>query len=163
MNTALRQRVIRYLCAKDKNTETVDEDLAVCFHAFESGFDDGVPFTLYAPLANKLVLYVYEENCDYLGSSRCLFNDKCRKIVEGLSEIAVILIDLAENGYVTLEYSGKSRNELPADYTKNWRKYENIYPNESDALSCIMAVKITPAGELHRLNQRRRPVLHRNR
>jgi hypothetical protein len=163
MTTSLRQRVIRYLCAKDKNTEPPDETLAAYFHAFESSFDNGVPFTLYAPLSNKLVLYVYEENCDYLGIPRHIFNDKCRKIVEILTEIAGILIDLAENGYITLEYSEKSRSGLPAGYTRNWRRYEHIYSDESEALLYIMSVKITPAGELYRLNQRRRLVIHKNR
>jgi hypothetical protein len=163
MTPSLRQKVIRYLCAKDKNTEAADEALTAYFHAFESSFESGIPFTLYAPLANKLVLYVYEENCDYLGSPRHVFNDKCRKIVEGLAEIAALLIDLAEHDYITLEYSGKSRGELPDDYARNWRKYENIYPNESDALSYIMSVKITPTDKLYHLNQRRRLVLHRSR
>jgi hypothetical protein len=162
-NTSLRQRVIRYLCAKDQNTETQDNNLAVYFHAFESSFDSGAPFTLYSPMVNKLVLYVYEENCDYLGSPRRVFNDKCRKIVAGLTEIAAILIDLAENGYITLEYCGNNRSELPSDYSKNWRRYENIYTSESDALLYIMSAAITPAGKLHQLNQRRRVLLRRNR
>jgi hypothetical protein len=163
MTTSLRQRLIRYLCAKDKNTEISDELLTACFHAFESSFAGGVPFTLYAPLANKLVLYVYEENCNYLGSPRRIFNDKCRKIVESLSKIAGILIDLAEQGYITLEYSGKSRSELPADHTKNWRRYENLYPSESEALLYIMSVKITPAEKLYQFNQRRKVVIRLNR
>ncbi|MDR1904256.1 MAG: hypothetical protein LBQ88_18475 [Treponema sp.] len=161
-NTPLRQGVIRYLCAKDQNTETQD-DLAVYFHAFESRFDSGAPFTLYSPAVNKLVLYVYEENCDHRGIPRSVFSDKCRKIVERLLEIAAILVDLAEQGYITLEYCGNSRSELPADYSKNWRRYENLYTNESDALLYIMSVTITPAGKLYQLNQRRRIVLHRNR
>ncbi|MDR1903163.1 MAG: hypothetical protein LBQ88_12900 [Treponema sp.] len=160
---SLRQRIVRYLCAKDQNTNLADESLAAYFHAFESSFDSGAPFTLYAPAANKLVLYVYEENCDYLGSPRHVFSGKCRKIVEGLTEIAGILIDLAEDGYITLEYSEKARGGLPADCAKNWRLYENIYTSESDALLYIMSVKITPTGELYRLNQRRRLAIRGNR
>jgi hypothetical protein len=163
MTTSLRQRIIRYLCAQDKDTAPPDKALAAYFHAFEGGFDNGVPFTLYAPLANKLVLYVYEENCDYLGSPRRVFNDKCRKIVEVLTEIAGILIELAENGYIALEYAEKSRSGLPAGYTRNWRRYEHIFTDESEALLYIMSVKITPTGELYRLNQRRRLVIHRSR
>jgi hypothetical protein len=154
MNTSLWQRIIRYFCAKDKNMKTADELLAACFHAFEGGFEN-VPFTLYAPSANKLVLYVYEENCDYLGGPRRVFNDKCRKIVEVLTEIAGVLTDLAGNGYLTLEYSEKGRSGLPAGYARNWRRYENIFPDESEALLHIMSVKITPAEKLCRLNRSR--------
>jgi hypothetical protein len=160
MTTSLRQRVIRYLCAKDKYPP--DEALEAYFHAFGGGFDNA-PFTLYASLANKLVLYVYEENCDCLGVPRRVFNDKCRRIVGGLSEIASILIDLAERGYLALECAGKNQGELPADHARNWRKYENIYPDESEAILYIMSVMISPAERLHRLNQRRRLVIHRNR
>jgi hypothetical protein len=151
MNTSLRQRVIRYFCAKDKDPS--DEALAAYFHAFEGGFDNA-PFTLYVPLANKLVLYVYEENCGYLGGTRRGFNDKCRKILEALTEIAGVLADLAGNGYLTLEYSEKGHGGLPAGYTRNWRRYENIFPDESEALLYIMSVKITPAEKLYRLNRR---------
>jgi hypothetical protein len=137
--------------------------LTACFHAFEGGFAGGVPFTLYAPLANKLVLYVYEENCYYLGSPRRIFNDKCRKIVAGLSEVAGMLIEMEEQGCITLEYSGRSRSELPADHAKNWRKYENFYPSESEALLYVMSVKITSIEKLYQLNRRPRLVIHRNR
>jgi hypothetical protein len=152
MDTSLRQRVIRYLCAKDKYPP--DEALAAYFRAFEGGFDNA-PFTLYAPLANKLVLYVYEENCDCLGVPRRVFNDKCRKIVEVLMGIAGILTELAGNGYLILEYSEKCRSGLPSGYTRNWRRYENIFSDESEALLYVMSVKITPAEKLYRLNRRR--------
>jgi hypothetical protein len=160
---SLRQRIIRYLCVKDKNTKTADELLAAYFHAFESDFDSGFPFTLYVPLSNKLVLYVYEENYNYRGGPRRIFNDKCRRIVEGLSEIASILIDLAERRYLALECSRKNQRELPADHTRNWRKYENIYPDESESILYIMSVMISPTEKLYHLNQRRRLVIHRNR
>jgi hypothetical protein len=121
MTTSLRQKVIRYLCTKGQTADT-SNSLAPYFHAFESSFDGGVPFTLYAPAVNKLILYVYEENCDYLGGHRHIFNDKCKQIIMELTEIAAILIDLSENGYITLEYCGNRHTELPADHIKNWHR-----------------------------------------
>ncbi|MDR2393221.1 MAG: hypothetical protein LBD93_03565 [Treponema sp.] len=38
MTASLRQRLIRYLCAKDKNTGTSDELLTACFYDFEGSF-----------------------------------------------------------------------------------------------------------------------------
>jgi hypothetical protein len=87
MTASLRQRLIRYFCAKDKNTGISDELLTACFHAFEGSFAGGVPFTLYAPLADKLVLFT-RRTATIWETPGVYSTTNAESIVESLSEIA---------------------------------------------------------------------------
>jgi hypothetical protein len=119
--------------------------------AFEGNFAPETKFTLHTPAVNKLILYVYEENCNDSASPRREFIKYCKNIVKTLVEIADFIIFLHEKQFVNAEYLGNKARLLPSGYQKCWRRFEEIYASESEPLIFVRALNITPTEKLYSL------------
>jgi hypothetical protein len=139
--------VVNYLIAiyEGKKSSGMVRDY---MRAFEGGFEPGVKFTLHTPVVNKLVMYVYEKNCDDNASPRDEFTRRCKGIVRTLVNIADFLIYLQEQRYINGEYRGYKTHPVPKDFKKCWRRFEEFYSRESEAILLVKALDITPGEKL---------------
>jgi hypothetical protein len=116
--------------------------------AFEGGFEPGVKFTLHTPVVNKLIMYVYEKNCDDSASPRQEFMQRCRGIARTLVNIADFLIYLQEQQYINGEYRGYKTHPVPKDFKKCWRRFEEFYSRDSEPILFVKMLDITPSEKL---------------
>jgi hypothetical protein len=142
--------VVNYLIAVYEGKKP-PENLRDYMRAFEGGFELGMKFTLYTPAVNKLVMYVYEKNCDDGGIPRYEFTRRCKGIVKTLVEIAGFIAWLHEQGYVNGEYVGNKTRQLPDGYRRCWRRFGEFYASESDAILFVRGLEITPTEKLYAL------------
>jgi hypothetical protein len=115
--------------------------------AFEGGFEPGMKFTLHTPVVNKLVMYVYEKNCDD-ASPRNEFMQRCRGIARTLVNIADFLIYLQEQRYINGEYRGYKTHLVPKDFKKCWRRFEEFYSRDSEPILFVKSLDISPSDKL---------------
>jgi hypothetical protein len=146
----LHEDVVNYLLAVYEGKEPPDT-LRDYMRAFEGGFEPGMKFTLYTPVVNKLVMYVYEKNCNDNASPRHEFMQRCKGIVRTLVNIADFLIYLQEERYISGEYRGYKALSMPKNLKKCWRRFEEFYSRESEPILFIKALDITPSKKLFAL------------
>jgi hypothetical protein len=142
--------VVNYLLAVYEG-KTPPETLRDYMRAFDGGFEPGVKFTLYTPVVNKLVMYVYEKNCDDSASPRHEFTRRCKGIVRTLVNIADFLVYLQEQRYISGEYRGYKALPVPKDFKKCWRRFEGFYSRESEPILFVKALDIIPGEKLFAL------------
>jgi hypothetical protein len=146
----LQRDVVNYLLAVYERKEP-PETLRDYMRAFEGGFEPGMKFTLYTPMVNKLVMYVYEKNCSDGASPRHEFTRRCKGIVKTLVNIADFLMYLQEEEYISGEYRGYKALPMPKNFKKCWRRFEEFYSRESEPILFIKSLAITPNKKLFTL------------
>jgi hypothetical protein len=120
--------------------------------AFEGGFSPAMPFTLFMPTANKVVLYVAEEGANDSADRRAEFNKRCETLKKPLVEIANCIIDLVNNDYLRVIMKHE-RVELPPNYGTHWRRYETFYGTEIDALRFVCSAWLVPKRKLYQFEK----------
>jgi hypothetical protein len=146
----LHRDVVNYLIAVYEGKEP-PETLRDYMLAFEGGFEPGMKFMLYTPVVNKLIMYVYEKDCDDNASPRHEFTWRCKGIVRTLVNIADFLIYLQEERYISGEYRGYKAIPVPKDFKKHWRRFEEFYRSESEPILFIKELDIIPSKKLFSL------------
>jgi hypothetical protein len=111
-------------------------------HAFTSPFTPATPFSLYAPFANRLLLYVRHRDSHSSGIPQDIFAAHCTRIMKVLTDIAQAAIRLEKQGRVTFEFRGLRHPLLPPDIKTHWRRFENIPPIQSEPILYLMSVDI---------------------
>jgi hypothetical protein len=144
----LQVDVINYLLAVHER-KIPPETLRDYMRAFDGGFEPGMKFTLHTPVANRLVMYVYEENCDASATPRYEFTRQCKNIAKTLVTIADFLVYLQEQRYVNGEYRGNKMIPVPKNFKKCWRRFEEFYSRESEPILFVKALAITPTEKLY--------------
>jgi hypothetical protein len=150
--THLQQDVIACILAANEDQESPTNSAAHFMRAFEGGFSPLMPFTLFMPSANKVILYVAEEGANDSADRRSEFSRRCEVLKKPLVQIANFIIDLANHDYlrVIVKYE---RVELPPNYGAHWRRYETFYGTEIDALRFVCSAWLVPKRKLYRFEK----------
>jgi hypothetical protein len=118
--------------------------------AFEGGFFPEMPFTLFMPVGNKVILYVAEEGANDNADNRSEFNKRCEVLKKPLVDTANFIVDLVNHDYLRV-IARHDRVELPPNYGAHWRRYEAFYASEMDALCFVCSTLFVPKLKLYRL------------
>jgi hypothetical protein len=152
--THSQQDVIACILASNEECEPPENSAAPFMRAFEGGFSPAMPFTLFMPSANKVILYVAEEGANDSADRRSEFNKRCEALKKPLMEIANFIIDLANHDYLRVIVKHE-RVELPPNYGAHWRRYEAFYGTEIDALGFVCSAWFVPKRKLYRFEKPR--------
>jgi hypothetical protein len=148
--THLQHDVIAYILAANEEREPPENNAARFMRAFEGGFSPLMPFTLFMPVGNKVILYVAEEGANDGADRRSEFNRRCETLKKPLLETANFIIDLVEHDYLRV-IARHERGELPPNYGTRWRRYEAFYASELEALCFACSAWFVPKLKLYRL------------
>jgi hypothetical protein len=148
--THLQHDVIACILAINEERELPENSAAHFMRAFEGGFSPAMPFTLFMPTANKVILYVAEEGANDSADRRSEFNKRCEALKKPLMEIANFIIDLVNHDYLRV-MAKHERVELPPNYGSHWRRYEAFYGTEVDALCFVCSAWFVPKRKLYRI------------
>jgi hypothetical protein len=151
--------VIAYILAANEEREPPENSAALFMRAFEGGFSPTIPFTLFMPTANKVILYVAEEGANDSADRRSEFNKRCEALKKPLMEIANFIIELAKHDYLRVILKHE-RGDLPPNYGAHWRRYETFYGTEIDALRFVCSAWLVPKRKLYRFEKPRLEKLH---
>jgi hypothetical protein len=151
--------VIAYILAVNEEREPHASSAAPFMRAFEGGFSPIMPFTLFMPSANRVILYVAEEGANDSADRRTEFNKRCETLKKPLIEIANFIIDLAKHEYLR-GIVKHERMELPPNYGAHWRRYETFYGTEIDALRFVWSAWLVPKRKLYRLEKPQLEKVH---
>jgi hypothetical protein len=148
--TQLQKNVITYIIAENEETEPPQNDTAHFMHAFEGGFSPLMPFTLFMPVATKVILYVAEKGANESADPRSVFNKRCEILKKPLIDIADFITDLVQHDYIRI-IAKHSKVELPKDYGAHWRRYEAFYMSELESLLFVCSHILVPKLKLYKL------------
>ncbi|MDR3342931.1 MAG: hypothetical protein LBT14_09150 [Treponema sp.] len=151
--SSLERDVINSIIAQNEEWDP-PETIRDYMRAFEGTFEPDMKFTLHTPTVNKLIMYVYEENCDMTGIPRAEFFARCKPIVQTFLAIANFVIYLAEHAYIHVTFNEHKPPALPENYQRCWRRYENFYLSESEPIIYVKSIKIIPKLKLYKLWER---------
>jgi hypothetical protein len=154
--TRLQYDVIAFILAANEDRETPVNSAVHFMQAFEGGFSPLLPFTLFMPNSNKVVLYVAEEGANDSAGRRPEFNKRCEALKRPLIQIANFITDLVDHSYLHV-IARHDKIELPPDYGAYWRRYEAFYGAELDAMRFVCSNWFVPKLKLYRL-AKSRPV-----
>jgi hypothetical protein len=144
--------VIAYILAANEEREPPTNSTAPFMRAFDGGFSPTMPFTLFMPTANKVILYVAEEGANDSADRRSEFNKRCETLKKPLMEIANFIIDLANHDYLRV-ITKHEKVELPSNYGAHWRRYETFYGTEIDALRFVCSAWLVPKRKLYQFEK----------
>jgi hypothetical protein len=148
--THLQRDVIACILAANEEREAPENNAAHLMRAFEGGFLPTMPFTLFMPVVNKVILYVAEERANDSVDRRSEFNKRCETLKKPLVDTARFIVDLANHDYLRV-IARHERVELPPNYGARWRRYEAFYASEIDALCFACSAWFVPKLKLYRL------------
>ncbi|MDR3171111.1 MAG: hypothetical protein LBU17_05695 [Treponema sp.] len=148
--TQLQKQVITYIISENEETEAPQNDVAHFMRAFEGGFSSRRPFTLFMPLATKVILYVAEEGANESADRRSEFNKRCEALKKPLVDTANFIIELVHHDYVRI-IAKHSDVKLPKNYGAHWRRYEAFYMEELEPLRFVCSNWLVPKLKLYRL------------
>jgi hypothetical protein len=150
--TNLQRDVIAYILAANEDQEPPMNSATHFMQAFDGGFSSTMPFTLFMPTANKVILYVAEAGANDSADRRSEFNKRCEALKQPLMEIANFIINLANHDYLRVIVKHE-RTELPPNYGAYWRRYETFYGTEIDALRFVCSSWLVPKRKLYRFEK----------
>jgi hypothetical protein len=152
--THLQRDVIAYILAANEDQDPPENSVAHFMRAFEGGFSPAMPFTLFMPTANRVILYVAEEGANDSADRRTEFNKRCEALKKPLIETANFIIDLANHDYLRV-ITKHEQVELPPNYGAHWRRYEMFYGTEIDTLRFVCSAWLVPKRKLYRFEKLR--------
>jgi hypothetical protein len=148
--TPLQQDIITCIIAENEEQEPPRNNAAHIMNAFAGGFSLGMPFTLFMPAANKVILYVAEEGANESADKRSVFNKRCEALKKPLVDAADFIINLVHQNCLRL-MEKHSDAELPEDYGTHWRRYEAFYTPEIESLAFVCSNLFVPKFRLYEL------------
>jgi hypothetical protein len=148
--THLQHDVIACILAANEDLEPPANSAAHFMRAFEGGFFPEMPFTLFMPVGNKVILYVAEEGANDSADNRSEFNKRCEVLKKPLVDTANFIVDLVNHDYLRV-IARHDRMELPPNYGAHWRRYEAFYASEMDGLCFVCSALFVPKLRLYRL------------
>jgi hypothetical protein len=152
--THLQRDIIAYILASNEEREPPMNSATHFMRAFEGGFFPDMPFTLFMPTMNRVILYVAEEGASDRADRRELFNKRCEALKKPLLDTADFIVELVSHDYLRV-IPKTAKLELPANYGAHWRRYEAFYASESDALRFVCSAWLVPKRKLYRLEKPR--------
>jgi hypothetical protein len=152
--THLQHDVIACILAANEDQEPPVNSAAHFMQAFEGGFSPAMPFTLFMPSVNRVILYVAEEGANDSADRRTEFNKRCETLKKPLVEIANFIIKLVEHNYLHV-ITRHDKIDLPPNYGAHWRRYETFYGTEIDALRFVCSAWLVPKRKLYRFEKPR--------
>jgi hypothetical protein len=120
--------------------------------AFEGGFSPLMPFTLFMPSANRVILYVAEEGANDSADRRSEFSRRCEVLKKPLVQTANFIIELVDHNYLHV-ITRHDKIELPPNYGTHWRRYETFYGAEIDSLCFVCSAWLVPKRKLYRFEK----------
>ncbi|MDR2419160.1 MAG: hypothetical protein LBD79_08900 [Treponema sp.] len=147
--THLQHDVIAYILASNEEREPPINRATPYMRAFEGGFFSDMPFTLFLPTLNRVILYVAEEGASDWADRREFFNKRCEALKKPLLDTADFIVELVNHDYLRV-IPKTSKVELHANYGTRWRRYEAFYASESDALRFVCSAWLVPKRKLYR-------------
>jgi hypothetical protein len=148
--THLQRDVISCLVAENEGAEPPASNAGHILRAFEGGFSPLMPFTLFMPLATKVILYVAEEGANESADKRSEFNKRCETLKKPLVSTANFLVDLMEHDYLRV-IAKHNTVEPPPNFGAHWRRYEAFYSSELAPLCFVCSNWLIPRMKLYRL------------
>jgi hypothetical protein len=148
--THLQRDVISCLVAENEGAEPPASNAGHILRAFEGGFSPLMPFTLFMPLATKVILYVAEEGANESADKRSEFNKRCEALKGPLLSTANFLIDLVDHDYLRV-IAKHNTVEPPPNFGARWRRYEAFYSSELASLCFVCSNWLVPRMKLYRL------------
>jgi hypothetical protein len=153
-HTPLQQSVIDYIIAENEGLNPPENSVTDCMRAFEGGFSPDKPFTCYMPTVNKVLLYVAEERAGYGADKRSDFNKRWEKLKQPLVETAKFIEELERKEWIRILIRPHETGELPQNYGRHWRRYENFYMSEIESLIFACTTIIIPRLKLYKYWER---------
>jgi hypothetical protein len=150
--THLQRDVIAYILAANEDQEPPVNSAAHFMQAFEGGFSPTIPFTLFMPTANRVILYVAEEGANDSADRRSEFSRRCEILKKPLVQIANFIIELVDHNYRHI-ITRHNKIELPPNYGAHWRRYETFYGTEIDALRFVCSSWLVPKRKLYQFEK----------
>jgi hypothetical protein len=150
----LQQDVIACILAANEEREPPENSAVHLMRAFEGGFLPTMPFTLFMPVVNKVILYVAEEGANDSADRRSEFNKRCEALKKPLVNTAHFIVDLVNHDYLRV-IARHERVELPPNYGVRWRRYEAFYASEIDALHFVCSAWLVPKQKLYQFEKSR--------
>jgi hypothetical protein len=148
--THLQRDIISCLVAENEGAELPADNAGYILRAFEGGFSPFMPFTLFMPLATKVILYVAEKGANESADKRSEFNKRCEALKKLLISTASFLIDLADHDYLRV-IAKHNTVEPPPNFGAHWRRYEAFYSSELAPLCFVCSNWLIPRMKLYRL------------
>jgi hypothetical protein len=152
--THLQHDVISYILTVNEEREPPENSTAHFMRAFEGGFFPDMPFTLFMPTMNRVILYVAEEGASDRADRREFFNKRCEALKKPLIDTADFIVELANHDYLRV-IPKTTKVELPANYGSRWRRYEAFYASEIDMLRFVCAAWLVPKRKLYQIEKPR--------
>ena len=150
--TRLQYDVITYILAANEDQEPPMNSATYFMQAFEGGFSPLLPFTLFMPNANRVILYVAEEGANDSADRRSEFSRRCEVLKKPLVQIAKFITELVDHNYLHV-ITRHDKVELPPNYGAHWRRDETFYGAEIDALRFVCSNWLVPKLKLYRLEK----------
>jgi hypothetical protein len=150
--TRLQHDVITYILAINEERDPPMNSATHFMRAFEGGFFPDMPFTLFMPTLNRVILYVAEEGASDRADRREFFNKRCETLKKPLLDTADFIVELVNHDYLRV-IPKTAKVELPANYGTRWRRYEAFYASESDALRFVCSAWLVPKRKLYRFEK----------
>jgi hypothetical protein len=98
--THLQRDVIAYILAANEDQEPPENSATHFMQAFEGGFSSTIPFTLFMPSVNRVILYVAEAGANDSADRRSEFSRRCEVLKKPLVQIANFIIELVDHNYL---------------------------------------------------------------
>jgi hypothetical protein len=148
---AAKKEIVNHLIAAHEG-KPWGSGLSKYFRAFSGAFSPDMAFTFYFITETRPVMYVYDPRPADKRSSRPAFHEECARKKPKILEISGFFEELADNGYLHIEYKGlRGRPPLPDRYDRVWRKYGDFYNDLMLGLSYVCLSDFTPAQKLYDL------------
>jgi hypothetical protein len=113
--THLQRDVIAYILAANEDQEPPTNSATHFMRVFEGGFSPTIPFTLFMPSANRVILYVAEEGANDSADRRSEFSRRCEVLKKPLVQIARPKIEFYWGKQVSFR---EKRSEPNSDFIK---------------------------------------------
>ncbi|MDR2486126.1 MAG: hypothetical protein LBD55_12140 [Treponema sp.] len=149
----LQKEIVNWIIAVNEEGEPPNKDGAHVMRAFQGGFIRSMPYTCYMPVANKVLLYIYEEGANNSPISRAVFKKTCEPIKKLLLEGADFINDLAMEDYVKIMDKSRSEQWIEERHAPFWRRYEDFYPHEIERLTFVCTHWFIPKAKLYRFQK----------
>lgn len=146
----LQREIVNWIIAVNEENEPPSGDGTHVMEAFQGGFIRGLPYTCFMPVANKVLLYVYEEGANNSLIPRGIFKKNCEPIKKALLEAADFINEqlMAEN-YVKIVDKPQTAQWVEKN-AAFWRRYEDFYPREIESLKFVCTHWFIPKLRLYK-------------
>jgi hypothetical protein len=150
----LQKEIIHWIIAINEEIEPPTGKGAQIMQAFQGGFIRGMPYTCYVPVANKVLLYVYEEGANFAAGPRATFNKKCEPIKKALLEAACFINEqLIVENYVRVIEKPETERFKEDVHGPFWRRFETFFPHEIGSLKFVCTHLFIPKMKLIAIGQ----------